>query len=170
MVADNLAFTNEAKVHPSGEWLYVNETFGRQLSRFKISANGDLGPKEVVAQFDHGTFPDGLDFDLQGGVWVTSVFSNRLIRVDENGSQSTVLEDYDPDFLSSVEEMFASGNLARTALPATPARRIRNLSSSAFGGEDLRTLYLGCLQDTRIYRMESPMAGAKPPHWNVRFD
>jgi hypothetical protein len=50
-----------------------------------------------------------------------------------------------------------------------PAKLIRNLSSSAFGGPDLRTLYLGCLQDSRIYRMPSPVAGARPPHWDVRF-
>ena len=42
-------------------------------------------------------------------------------------------------------------------------------ASSAFGGPDLRTLYLGCLQDSRIYRMPSPVAGARPPHWDVRF-
>jgi hypothetical protein len=53
--------------------------------------------------------------------------------------------------------------------PEVPAKLIRNLSSSAFGGEDLRTLYLGCLQDSRIYRMPSPVAGARPPHWDVRF-
>ncbi len=169
IVADGLAFTNEAKVDPSGRWLYVNETFGRRVSRFEIRANGDLGPIRTVAQFDHGVFPDGLDFDRDGGVWITSVFSNRLIRIDADGNRSTVLEDFDPEFLDTVDSMLASGALATTDVAPTPARLIRNLSSSAFGGPDRRTLYLGCLQGDRIYRLPSPVAGARPSHWNVTF-
>ncbi len=40
IVADGLGFTNEAKVDPSGRWLYVNETFGKRTSRFSISQSG----------------------------------------------------------------------------------------------------------------------------------
>jgi hypothetical protein len=68
-----------------------------------------------------------------------------------------------------MEDAFARGALVDAGNPQVPAVRIRNLSSSAFGGPDLRTLYLGCLQDDRIYRMPSPVAGARPPHWDVRF-
>ena len=45
IVADGLGFTNEALVDPSGEYLYVNETYGRRFSRFRLKSNGDLGPK-----------------------------------------------------------------------------------------------------------------------------
>lgn len=169
IVADGLGFTNEAKVDPSGEWLYVNETFARRVSRFRIARDGDLGRRETFADFGRGVFPDGLDFDAEGGVWITSIFSNRLIRIAPDRSQRVLLEDNDPAFVERVEAMFGSGELASAELPATPAARIRNLSSSAFGGAGLRTLYLGCLQDTRIYRMPSPVAGAPPPHWHVRF-
>jgi hypothetical protein len=168
IVADGLGFTNEAKVHPSGRWLYVNETFGKRTSRFPISASG-LGKRETVAEFGHGVFPDGLDFDQEGGLWITSVYSNRLIRVAPDGLQSVVLEDNDPQFVDELESAFARGELANRADPRVPAMRIRNLSSSAFGGADLRTLYLGCLQGDRIYRLPSPIAGARPPHWAVRF-
>jgi SMP-30/Gluconolactonase/LRE-like region len=168
VVAEGLGYTNECKVDPSGEWLYVNETFGKRLSRFRITNDG-LGEKEVHAEFGHGVFPDGLDFDAEGGVWITSVFSNRLIRVAPGGGQRVVLEDNDPDFVARIEETFRRGELTRDVHPQVPAKLIRNLSSSAFGGVDLRTLYLGCLQDSRIYRMPSPVAGARPPHWDVRF-
>jgi sugar lactone lactonase YvrE len=168
VVADGLAFTNEAKVDPSGEWLYVNETFGHRTSRFRIR-DGRLGPRETYAEFGPGVFPDGLDFDAEAGVWITSIFSNRLIRVAPDRTQRVVLEDNDPAFVDRVEAMFASGELATAALPDTPARCIRNLSSSAFGGAGLRTLYLGCLQDRRIYRMPSPVPGARPAHWEIRF-
>jgi hypothetical protein len=168
VVADGLGYTNECKVDPSGQWLYVNETFGKRLARFRITKDG-LGQKQIHAEFGHGVFPDGLDFDSEGGVWITSVFSNRLIRVDRDGAQQVVLEDNDPAFVARIEEDFASGELTRDVHPQVPARLLRNLSSSAFGGPDLRTLYLGCLQDSRIYRMPSPVAGARPPHWDVRF-
>ena len=35
IVADGLGYTNEAIVSPDGVWLYVNETFGRRLSRYR---------------------------------------------------------------------------------------------------------------------------------------
>ena len=88
VVAEGLGFTNECKVDPSGKWLYVNETFGKRLSRFPLHEDGDLGKRETVATFGAGVFPDGLDFDAEGGVWITSVFSNRLIRVMPDGSQT----------------------------------------------------------------------------------
>ena len=167
-VAEGLGFTNECKVDPSGEWLYVNETFGKRISRFRLTADG-LGERQTYAEFGHGVFPDGLDFDAEGGIWITSIFSNRLIRIAPDRSQKVVLEDNDPAFVERMEAMFARGELARAGNPEVPAKTIRNLSSSAFGGRDLRTLYLGCLQDSRIYRMPSPVAGAPPPHWDVRF-
>jgi sugar lactone lactonase YvrE len=34
IVADGLGYTNEVQLDPSGERLYVNETFGRRLSRW----------------------------------------------------------------------------------------------------------------------------------------
>ena len=169
VVADGLGFTNECKVDPTEKWLYVNETFGKCLSRFRLSPRGDLSHKETCARFGHGVFPDGLDFDAEGGVWITSIFSNRLIHVAPDGSQRVVLEDSDASFVASMEDAFARGELAGQGNPQVPSRLIRNLSSSAFGGPDLRTLYLGCLQDSRIYRMPSPVAGARPPHWDVRF-
>jgi sugar lactone lactonase YvrE len=168
VVAEGLGFTNECKADPSGKWLYVNETFGKRLSRFRITRDG-LGERQTVATFGHGVFPDGLDFDAEGGVWITSVYSNRLIRVAPGGEQQLVLEDNDPAFVERMEAQFARGELAAPGNPEVPARLIRNLSSSAFGGPGLRTLYLGCLQDSRIYRMPSPVAGARPPHWEVRF-
>ena len=168
IVADGLGFTNEAKVDPSGRSLYVNETFGKRTSRFAILANG-LGKRETVAEFGHGVFPDGLDFDAEGGLWITSIYSNRLIHVAPEGRQSVVLEDNDPAFVDEIEAAFARGELASGGNPIVPAKAIRNLSSSAFGGPDFRTLYLGCLQADHIYRMPSPVAGARPPHWDVRF-
>ena len=38
---------------------------------------GALGPRETVTEYGHGVYPDGLEFDAEGGFWVTSIVSNR---------------------------------------------------------------------------------------------
>jgi sugar lactone lactonase YvrE len=78
IVADGLGYTNEALLSPDGHHLYVNETFGRRLTRFRVGADGALSRRETVATFGKGTFPDGLAFDREGGVWITSIVSNRV--------------------------------------------------------------------------------------------
>ncbi|MGL4242581.1 MAG: SMP-30/gluconolactonase/LRE family protein, partial [Beijerinckiaceae bacterium] len=36
IAADGLGYANECAVDPAGRWLYVNETFGKRLSRFPL--------------------------------------------------------------------------------------------------------------------------------------
>jgi sugar lactone lactonase YvrE len=166
VVADGLGYTNECLVGPDGEFLYVNETFGRRLSRFPIRADGSLGARETVAVFGAGTFPDGLTFDEHGGIWITSIVSNRVIRVAPDGTQELVLEDADPAHVAWVEDAYRAGELDRPHLDANPSRVLRNVSSLAFGGPDLRTAHLGCLLGDAIVTFRSPIAGLKPPHWD----
>lgn len=170
VVADALGYTNEALPSPDGKFLYVNETFARRLTRFRIAADGALSARETVAVFGAGTFPDGLAFDAEGGVWITSIVSNRVIRVAPDGSQQVMLEDCDTAHLAWVEQAFQAGEMGRPHLDGIKSRRLRNISSLAFGGPDLRTAYLGCLLGDAIATFRSPIAGAPPVHWNVRAD
>ncbi|HSE77472.1 MAG TPA: SMP-30/gluconolactonase/LRE family protein [Alphaproteobacteria bacterium] len=165
VVADGLAFANEVQVDARGEFLYVNETFGRRMSRFRIAAEGTLTNRETVAEFGPGTFPDGLALDAEGSLWATSIVSNRLIRVDPSGRQTLILEDSDPDHLAWVESAYRAGALGRVHLDTIKSRKLRSISSLAFGGGDLRVGYLGCLLGDRIARVRIPVAGAPPVHW-----
>ena len=165
IVADGLGYTNEALVSPDGLWLYVNETFGRRLSRFPLRPDGSLGAKEVVATFGHGTYPDGLTFDAEGGVWITSIVSNRVIRVAPDGAQALMLEDADPAHTEWAEQAYLAGTMGRPHLDKAAGRVLSNISSLAFGGPDLRTGYLGCLLADRIATFRSPCAGHPPVHW-----
>jgi sugar lactone lactonase YvrE len=165
IVADGIGYTNEAIVSPDGGWLYVNETFGRRLSRFPIRPDGSLGAKEVLTTFGHGTFPDGLTFDAESHVWITSVVSNRIIRVAPDGAQALMLEDADPAHLEECERAYLSGTMGRPHLDQVPSRVLRNVSSLAFGGPGLRTAYVGCLLGDAIAVFDSPVAGHPPPHW-----
>jgi sugar lactone lactonase YvrE len=166
IVADGLGYTNEALVSPDGQWLYVNETFGRRLTRFRIGADGSLDNRETVARFGAGTYPDGLSFDAEGGIWITSIVSNRVIRVDRDGSQQLILEDCDPAHLERCEQAFASGTMGRPHLDQGGGRRLAHISSLAFGGADLRTAFLGCLLGDRLASFRAPVAGHPPPHWS----
>jgi SMP-30/Gluconolactonase/LRE-like region len=166
IVADGLGYTNECALDPSGEWLYVNETFGRKLSRFAIRANGDLGPKELVTRFGHGVFPDGLAFDVAGNVWVVSIVSNRVIRVSPDGNQHVWLDDSDPEHLSWVEVAYHDSALGRPHLDGVKSKVLKNISSLAFGGKDLQTGYLGCLLGDSVARLRMPVAGHAPTHWH----
>ncbi|SDB49222.1 SMP-30/gluconolactonase/LRE family protein [Bauldia litoralis] len=167
IVADGLGYTNECCVSPDGAWLYVNETFARRVSRFPIGAGNALGAREVVTTFGAGTYPDGLVFDGEGAIWITSIVSNRVIRVFPDGRQQVVLEDADAGHLAWTEAAFVAGELGRPHLDKAAGRRLRNISSLAFGGPDLRTIYLGCLLGESIATFANPVAGWQPPHWDV---
>jgi len=167
IVADGLGYTNECFVSPDGETLYVNETFGRRLSAFSIRSDGSLTDRRVVAEFGAGTFPDGLTMDEEGGLWITSVVSNRVIRVDRTGVEDIILEDVDEAHLGEVEAAYLAGEMGRPHLDAVKSEALKNISNLAFGGPDLRTIYLGCLLGDAIASFDSPVAGAEPIHWNA---
>lgn len=166
IVADGLGYTNEVAVHPSGRWLYVNETFARRLSRFALHDDGSLGTKEVITEFGPGTFPDGLAFDEEGHAWVVSIVSNRLIRVAPDGTPTTWLEEADAGHLAWVEAAFEAGTMGRPHLDGAPSHSLRNISSIAFAGSDRRTAVLGCLLGERLATLRLPVAGVTPTHWH----
>lgn len=168
IVVDGLGYTNECLVHPESGQLYVNETFARRLTRFDVGVDGCLTNRTVVARFGPGTFPDGLTFDSQGGIWITSIVSNRIIRIAPDGEQTVILEDNDPDHLAWVEEAYRGGTMGRPHLDRVSGRSLKNVSSLAFGGPDLRTVYLGCLLGDSLASFRAPVAGLPPSHWRFQ--
>lgn len=168
IVADGLGYTNECALDPSGKWLWVNETFGRRLSRFPIVPDGSLGRRETVTTFGKGLYPDGLAFDVEGHAWVVSIVSNSVVRVAPDGGQSLVLEDADPAHVDWAEAAYLAGTMGRPHLDHAAGSVLRNISSVAFGGPGLRRAYLGCLLDQRLACFDAPVAGHPPAHWQRR--
>jgi hypothetical protein len=165
VAAEGLGYTNEVAVHPSGRWLYVNETFSRRLSRFALRSDGRLSDKQVVAEFGAGTFPDGLAFDEEGSAWVVSIVSNRLIRVAPDGTQTLWLEDADAEHLAgSKRPSKPDGWTARTWTASAAACCATSRASPSRA--DRRTAVLGCLLDDRLATLKMPVAGVPPIHWN----
>lgn len=166
IVADGLHYTNEVRPDPAGEWLYVVETFGRRVRRCAIGRQGALGAAETVFSIDRGFFPDGFAFDEDGGLWVTSLVSNRLVRFHDQRTE-IVLEDVNAGFVEQVERAFASGAMAAEHLGRIPGTRLQQLTSVAFGGPDRRTVYLGSLHASCLYRFRTEIRGAMTPEWDV---
>jgi hypothetical protein len=46
------------------------------------------------------------------------------------------------------------------------SRRLRNISSLAFSGPDLRTGLMGSLAGDALARFAAPVAGMPPVHWD----
>ncbi|MEM7254052.1 MAG: SMP-30/gluconolactonase/LRE family protein [Pseudomonadota bacterium] len=170
IVRDDIGFTNENKVDPSGEWLYVNETITRRLSRFRIKPNNDLGPREVIAEFadrnDSGIFPDGFDFDENGGIWIASVVSNRLARIDPDGQVTTIIDNADQATTDAAIEAWRADEFSRNEIDAGRHGELGNLASVTFAGADRRIGVLGSLFADRIATFRSPVSGVAPAHWH----
>ena len=164
VVADGIGFTNECRVDPTGRWLYVNETVAKRVSRFPVQGD-KLGPKEVVHDFGDGEFPDGFAFDAEGGVWVACVCANRIIRIETNGRRTLILDDSDAADVARAEAIFKTNVNSREHIEIGARRSLKNIASVAFGGPDLKTVYLGNLAGSAIPTFRSPIAGAKPVQW-----
>lgn len=167
VVADGLHYTNEVRPDPSGEWLYVVETFGRRIRRFPIRSGGALGTPEIVLSLGTEFFPDGFAFDAAGGLWVTSLVSNRLLRF--HGDQlHTVLEDVNREFVRAAETAFTSGVMAADHLGTIPGTFLQQLTSVGFGAPDRQSVYLGTLHGSSVYRFRTMVSGAEMPYWRKR--
>jgi sugar lactone lactonase YvrE len=165
IVADGFAFTNEARIDPGGGHLYVVETQGRRITRFRLAPSGDLQARETFTSFGHGTFADGIAFDAEGQLWVTSIVSNRLFRVAPDGAATLMFEDGDAGHVARVERALTDGTITRDHFYMTSGARVQNIASIAFGGSDLRTAYLGSLAGDRIATFRAPVPGFALPHW-----
>jgi hypothetical protein len=100
---------------------------------------------------------------------MTSVVSNRVIRVTPDRQQHVVIEENDPAQLEFIEKAFLAGEMDRSHMDNIETEVMQSISSIAFGGPDRRTAYLGNLLDNKLYTFESPVPGFTPSHWNVRL-
>ncbi|WP_200945098.1 MULTISPECIES: SMP-30/gluconolactonase/LRE family protein [unclassified Nocardioides] len=164
LAADGLNWTNEVRVSPDGAHLFVNETFACRTTRYDVSADGSLS-SPVQLNYPGDTYPDGMAFDAEGALWVVCVISNRLIRVAPDLSWKVLFEDVDRDELAHIASTHAAGDLTWEHISQSRGSRVANLASVAFGGPDLKTLYLGGLGVSQVQALQSPVAGAPMAHW-----
>lgn len=165
IVADGLAFANESRLTLDEQALVVCETAGARIAHFSVASDGSLNNRRVLTDFAPGTYPDGCAFDAEGYLWIASVVSNRLIRVAPDGTQQTILEDNDPAAVEAVEAARSAGKIDRQHFYEDSGNEVHALTSIAFGGPDLKTVYLGSLVMNTLRTFRSPVAGEQPNHW-----
>jgi len=165
IVADGLAFANELRLDMQRRHLYVVETQGRRVTRFDIGQDGVLSERFVHTKFDLGTFPDGLAFDEEDHLWVAGLVSNQLWRVAPDGSRQLMLADDSPEHTAYIEHGMAEGSVTREDMQRSPGKVLSNIASIAFGGPDLRTVYLGSLGGSSLHAFRTPVAGRPLAHF-----
>jgi sugar lactone lactonase YvrE len=166
IVADNIGFPNEVRIHPAGKYLYTTETLAARLLRYPLHEDGSLGIAEVMCDFDESNMFDGFGMDAEGGCWITSLVSNRMWYYSPRGEVRLLSEEFDPDQLKRLTVFQKTTGVPRSLLYEEWGSRFRNISSVAFGGPDLRTVHLGSLMGESILTFRAPVAGQQPAHWN----
>jgi gluconolactonase len=164
IVADGLAFTNECRLDAARQYLYVVESFGRCISRFPVGVDGDLGPREPFGPSDLEGIPDGMAFDSLGNLWVTIVGLERIVAITPQGSTHVVLDVGTIEAFPALRAAILSSTVTfehfqRCAWPQAPV-----ITSLAFGGPDMCTVYLGSLGGTSLPWFRSPIAGLPMVH------
>lgn len=166
IVADSLSFANELRLDAKEEFLYVAETTGKCVSRFRVLPGG-LGPREIYGPSDLGRgLIDGIAFDAEGNLWATMIFADRLLAITPQGDAIELLDDGVAEATDKFEAEFATGSsVSFDTLYATGGTICPWMASVTFGGADLRTVYLGGLRATEIPSFRSPVAGLPMVHW-----
>jgi len=128
LLASGLGTTNGIDVSPDGQTLYVNESEQRGVWAFPIKADGSLGPRKLVKQFDDFGF-DGMRCDVDGNLYVTRHFKGSVVKLSPTGE---ILREID-------------------VLGSKP-------SNICFGGPDGRTAYVTEVEHTRVvqFRVDRP--------------
>ena len=101
------------------------------LSQFALTADTKpvLGRRKTICEFGPGTYPDGLALDSEGFLWVTSIVSNRILRVSPNGRSDIVFEDSVQAHIDWVESAYQSDQLGREHLDNVRAQQMKNISN-----------------------------------------
>lgn len=140
IVADGLRFPNGLALDENEHWLYAAQTAADNVIRFRVSDDG-LSGAEIYGPDRLGVrcFPDGIAFDAAGNLWVTLVLANRIVSIAPDGGVQAIAEDD------------GSGLIVKP-------------TNIAFGGADLRDVYVGSLAADYVLRGRSSIAGQPLVH------
>lgn len=156
VVADAVSFPNCMALDRNEDYLYVVRTVAADVVRFPIEGE-TLGPPEPFGpplggrrpdEFgpDHGRFladtdvgrrwgmADGCAFDADGNLWVTLVLANKIVAISPDGQAQTVLDDPDGTVL-------------------------KGPTSIAWGGQDMRDIYIGSITTPYVLKGRSSVPG-----------
>lgn len=156
VVDDKVNFPNCMALDRDEDYLYVVRTLTADVVRFPIEGE-TLGPQEQYGpplgdrrpdEYGAGAgrfladpevgrrwgMADGCAFDAEGNLWVTLVLANRIVAISPDGTATTVLEDPDGALLNGP-------------------------TSIAWGGNDMRDIYIGSITTPYVLKGRSSVPG-----------
>ena len=166
-VADGIYFPNEVRLNADESYMYVAETMKARMLRYPVNADGTLGAQEVFGpdKLGVGGYTDGFAFDADGNVWVTTVTRNGLMIISADGQHAhTVFEDANDALLAEFEQKIGDGSAQPQDMGAAAGARLQFTTSVAFGGDDMRTVYVGSLGMPHLVSFRSPVPGLPLAH------
>jgi len=88
---DNLEFANGLALDESAGFLYLAETMGGRVLRFRMdTASGRISDRSVIIS---GLHPDNLELDDHGRLWIAEPIANRIVVLDlATGALETALQ------------------------------------------------------------------------------
>ncbi|MBK0035349.1 SMP-30/gluconolactonase/LRE family protein [Erwinia sp. S43] len=121
--AEDVKISNGLAFSPDRRWMYHTDTPNGLMYRYPLDAAGEPGKRQVVRHFiqQQGGLPDGAAVDSEGFYWSAMFDGQRVIRLD-------------PTSGDIVDEI---------PLP------VRWPTMVAFGGSDLKTLYITSSRENR---------------------
>lgn len=171
IVADGLHFTNEVRFDKDEKYLYVVETTGGRILRYRCDEKGDLHDKEIYgpSSLGRGAYPDGIAFDNYGNLWGTTVYSDTLFVITPDGEKIVLIDEGDPEKVKELDEAFYEKRVTSEILFETGRGIAPWMASVTFGGPDLQTVYIGSLKGTRIPYFRAPVPGLPMVHWKEKY-
>jgi gluconolactonase len=129
--ANELAYPNGIAVSKDGTKVYVSETRAQRLVAFTIDESGQLLDQQLVRRFREPGNPDGIAVDVEGNILQTLPGIRAIAYVSASGELLDLF--HVPDW--------APANLA-------------------FGGNDMKTVYVCGAAQNAVYQFRHPIAGA----------
>jgi sugar lactone lactonase YvrE len=171
IVADGLHFTNEVRFDAKEEYLYVVETTGGRIVRYRVDNLGELHGKEIYgpSHMGAGAYPDGIAFDVYGNLWGTMVYSDKVFAITPEGDFKILIDEGDPQKVSDLDNAFWEKRVTQEILFKTGQGIAPWMASITFGGKDLKTVYIGSLRAKNIPYFASPVAGLPMAHWTTNL-
>jgi gluconolactonase len=125
-----LAFPNGVALTADGHYVILAETYRNRLLRYRIDANGTVGPREVWTETSLPSGPDGMAFAEDGSLYVAHHGGARVDIFSPDGSLTGTID--------------------------VPGKSVTNV---AFGGPKRRTLVITECDTGSVYSVELDVAG-----------
>jgi hypothetical protein len=108
VLVDSLYFANGVAIDETGGHLYLAETMGGRVLRYRVDL--DAGRVSDRSVFVDSVAPDNLELDGEGYLWIALPLSNELLVVDTaTGTRHIVFRSVTPAQQEIIEEFVRRG-------------------------------------------------------------